>query len=151
MENRRVHGLLRRLLVTGICASIAAGYLPAASVHAEEVQADNAADVVADWKFSENGVKSGTIAGGDLVIAGHNYARHFSPIKSLTAGEEVYFTDMDGVVTAYQVAEVDTLSPTDVEEMTDSGYPLSLFTCSYGGRSRVAVRCDTIENRKDIY
>ena len=45
MENRRVHGLLRRLLVTGICASIAAGYLPAASVHAEEVQADNAADV----------------------------------------------------------------------------------------------------------
>ena len=69
MENGRVHGLLRRLLVTGICASIAAGYLPAASVHAEEVQADNAADVVADWKFSENGVKSGTIAGGDLVIA----------------------------------------------------------------------------------
>ncbi len=69
MENGRVHGLLRRLLVTGICASIAAGYLPAASVHAEEAQADNAADVVADWKFSENGVKSGTIAGGDLVIA----------------------------------------------------------------------------------
>ena len=59
MENGRVHGLLRRLLVTGICASIAAGYLPAASVHAEEAQADNAADVVADWKTAYRGSGGG--------------------------------------------------------------------------------------------
>ena len=69
MKKERVQGWLRRLLVTGICASIAAGYLPAAEVSAEEEGTDAAVDVVADWKFGESGVKSGSIAGGDLVIA----------------------------------------------------------------------------------
>lgn len=105
--------------------------------------------VMSDWSYPQLKIApcrySGSTKSGNLVIAGHNYARHFSPIKRLTAGDEVYFTDMDGVVTAYQVAEVDTLSPTAVEEMTDSGYPLTLFTCSYGGQSRVTVRCDVLE------
>lgn len=69
MKKRRVREWLRRLLATGICAAIAAGYLPAADVHAEEIQDGSAVDVVADWKFGENGIKSGSIAGGDLIIA----------------------------------------------------------------------------------
>ena len=84
---------------------------------------------------------SGSTKTADLVIAAHNYSRHFGPIKNLSPGDAVYFTDMDGVVTSYEVAEVDTLSPTAVEEMTDSGYALTLFTCTYGGQSRVTVRC----------
>ena len=69
MKKRRVREWLRCLLATGICAAIAAGYLPAADVHAEEIQDGSAVDVVADWKFGENGIKSGSIAGGDLIIA----------------------------------------------------------------------------------
>jgi sortase A len=43
------------------------------------------------------------------------------------------------------VAEVETLEPTAVEEMTNSGYALTLFTCTYGGQSRVTVRCDLVD------
>lgn len=102
--------------------------------------------VMSSWSYPQLKIAPcryyGSTKTGDLVIAAHNYTRHFGPIKHLAPGDAVYFTDMDGVVTAYEVAEVDTLNPTAVEEMTDSGYALTLFTCTYGGQSRVTVRCD---------
>lgn len=36
---------------------------------------------------------------------------------------------------------VDVLAPEAVEEMKDAGNDLTLFTCTYGGASRVTVRC----------
>ena len=51
---------------------------------------------------------------------------------------------MNGAVTSYEVVEVDILNPTAIEEMTDSGFDLTLFTCTYGGQSRVTVRCNTV-------
>lgn len=81
----------------------------------------------------------------NLVICGHNYARHLGQIKNLNPGEDVYFTDMDGEVWHYQVATVETLGPTDIENMTSGEYPLTLFTCTYGGATRVTVRCDRVD------
>ena len=55
--------------------------------------------VMAQW--SEEGLKTapGRYAGSpsedNLVIAGHNYRRHFSPIKWLEPGTEVCFTDAE--------------------------------------------------------
>lgn len=87
----------------------------------------------------------------DLVIAAHNYARHFGSLKTLAPGDAVYFTDMDGVVYDYEVAELDVLNPTDVEKMTSGEYDLTLFTCTYGGRSRVTVRCDRAKDAELPY
>ncbi len=105
--------------------------------------------VMSSWSYPQLRIAPcryyGSTKTGDLVIAAHNYSRHFGNIRNLSAGDEVYFTDMDGEITAYEVAEVDTLNPTDVEEMTDSGYALTLFTCTYGGQSRVTVRCNAVE------
>ena len=105
--------------------------------------------VMSEWDYTRLKLAPcryyGSTKTGDLVIAAHNYSRHFGNIRNLSAGDEVYFTDMDGEITAYEVAEVDTLNPTDVEEMTDSGYALTLFTCTYGGQSRVTVRCNAVE------
>ncbi len=102
-------------------------------------------------KWSYEGLKiapgrySGSVFTGDLVIAGHNYARHFSPIKQLNEGDEVDFTDMDGEVWIYEVSGVETLEPTQIEEMTtvteSDDWDLTLFTCNAGGRTRCAVRC----------
>lgn len=75
------------------------------------------------------------------MIAAHNYSCHFGQIKNLKTGDEVYFTDMDGIVNNYTVAEIDILNPTAVEEMTSGEFDLTLFTCTYGGQSRVTVRC----------
>ena len=35
----------------------------------------------------------------------------------------------------------DTLGKYDVEKMTSGDWDLTLFTCTYGGKSRVTVRC----------
>lgn len=84
---------------------------------------------------------SGSAYQDDLVLCAHNYATHFGGLKSLRTGDEVTFTDVDGNRFRYQVAAVEALAPTDIEEMTAGDWPLTLFTCTPGGQSRVAVRC----------
>ena len=77
-----------------------------------------------------------------MVICAHNYAQHFGRLKELKTGEIALFTGLDGTVTRYAVAEVQVLDSSAVEDMISGDYPLTLFTCTYGGRSRVTVRCD---------
>ena len=84
----------------------------------------------------------GSVRGEDLVLMAHNYAKHFGRLSQLSQGDMVIFTDMDGVVTQYQVMAQDILAPDAVEEMTAGAFDLTLFTCTYGGRSRVTVYCD---------
>lgn len=78
----------------------------------------------------------------DLVIAAHNYHSHFGKLKELQPGDGVLFTDTEGKTVEYYVVIQEILMPEDVEEMTDGRYDLTLFTCTYGGKSRVTVRCD---------
>lgn len=88
----------------------------------------------------------GSTKTNDLVIAAHNYARHFGNLAQLSVGDTVIFTDMDNAVSRYEVAELETLEPSAIEEMTAGAYDLTLFTCTYGGKSRVTVRCDRAED-----
>lgn len=83
---------------------------------------------------------TGSAEEGNLVICAHNYKSHFGILKNLKIGDTVYFTDMDGYVYEYEVAGSEVLQPTAVEDMTTSGFELSLFTCTYGGKTRLAVR-----------
>lgn len=85
---------------------------------------------------------SGTAYKDNFVIAAHNYDEHFGRLKNLSVGSSIIFTDMDGNVFNYEVAEIETLQPTAIEEMKSSGWALSLFTCTLGGEFRVTVRCD---------
>ncbi len=85
---------------------------------------------------------SGSVWTNDLVIAAHNYERHFGNLRNLDRGDTVIFTDVLDNVFNYEVAEVSTLQPTAVEEMISSNYPLTLFTCTPGGQTRVTVRCN---------
>ena len=70
---------------------------------------------------------------------------HFSPITWLAIGSSVYFTAADGLRWSYEVESVETLRPTQIEEMTTDtetdNWDLTLFTCTSGGGSRYAVRC----------
>lgn len=105
--------------------------------------------VMAQWSYAglkvAPGRYSGTTYGDDLVLCGHNYAKHFSPIKWLAIGSPVYFTDADGLRWSYEVESVETLHPTQIEEMTTAAetdsWDLTLFTCTSGGNARYAVRC----------
>ena len=105
--------------------------------------------VMSEWDYNRLNIApcrySGSTKTDDLVIAAHNFAQHFGGLSGLTGGEQVIFVDMDNVVSTYTVVAVEILAPTAVEEMTNGEYDLSLYTCTYGGRSRVTVRCDRAE------
>ena len=85
---------------------------------------------------------SGSAYLDDLIIAGHNYTRHFGGLKHLSIGDEVLFTDADGHVFSYAVSELEQLGPNDVEELESGSWALTLFTCTLGGKFRVTVRCE---------
>ena len=85
----------------------------------------------------------------DLVIAGHNYASHFGSLRTLKPGSRVDFTDMDGEVHTYEVIYLDTLAPTDVVAVQDSGYDLVLYTCTPGGKTRETVFCNRVLEAQD--
>ena len=89
---------------------------------------------------------SGSVYKDDMVIAAHNYQSHFSRLSALSQGNEVIFTDMDGNRFVYEVAVKETLPPTAVEEMISGEWDLTLFTCTYDGRSRFTVRCERLED-----
>lgn len=111
--------------------------------------------VMAQW--SEEGLKTapgryaGSLAEDNLVIAGHNYRRHFSPIKWLEPGTEVSFTDAEERVRYYEIEETEELLPDQVDAMitkteTDT-WDLTLFTCTTSGQARCAVRCKRIDKK----
>jgi len=82
----------------------------------------------------------------DLVIAAHNYSSHFGKLSSLKAGDRLTFTDMENILNIYAVEIVETLDPTRVDIVEDSGYDLVLYTCTYGGRERVVAFCNRVED-----
>lgn len=105
--------------------------------------------VMSDWSYPQLRIApcrySGSIWSDDMVLMAHNYARHFGQLSRLSIGEEVTFKDVNGITITYEVMAIDTLNPTEVEDMTSGEYDLTLFTCTYGGKSRVTVRCDRLE------
>lgn len=109
--------------------------------------------VMSTWDYTRLEISPcryyGSTKSDDLVICAHNYDGNFGSIRNLTAGDPVYFMDMDGKVWKYQVTEVDILPPNAVETMIEGDYDLTLFTCTYGGASRVTVRCERVDNKKE--
>lgn len=88
---------------------------------------------------------AGSVKTDNLVIAAHNYGRHFGRLSQLSEGDPVIFTDMDGKSYSYEVAAMDILESDAVEEMTAGEYDLTLYTCTYSGEKRVTVRCERAE------
>lgn len=82
---------------------------------------------------------------GVFVIAAHNYSSHFGKLQRLAHGDEVIFTDWQGNAFLYRVDCRETLAASDTERMCSDKWDLTLFTCTYGGRRRIAIRCQRIE------
>ncbi|MCI8360920.1 MAG: sortase [Clostridiales bacterium] len=101
--------------------------------------------VIEDWSYPKLRLApcryKGSAYLGDLIVAAHNYPRHFGGLKKLAPGDSVIFTDMDENRFTYEVTEVRQLGPAAMEEMEAGEWDLTLFTCTVGGGSRVAVRC----------
>lgn len=85
---------------------------------------------------------SGSINKNNLVICGHNFTNQFAELDRLTEGDEVIFTDAINVTHRYTVSAVEVIDGTDIKGMTESDFPLTLYTCNFTGKMRIAVRCE---------
>ena len=109
--------------------------------------------VMYNWNYKQLRIApcrySGSYYSDDLVICGHNYRSHFSPLRSVSPGADVYFITVKGEQIHYIVSNVEQVKPTGIEEMiansnnsdSTSEWDLTLFTCTLGGRTRYALRC----------
>ena len=105
--------------------------------------------IISEWSYDALQIApcrySGSAYLDNLVIAGHNYRSHFASLPQLQPGDTVTFTDMDGNVFSYAVSSLETLSSYAISDMTSGDWDLTLFTCTVGGQSRLAIRCDQAE------
>ena len=117
------------------------------SIPALELELPVAAEFSYDGMKSSPCLYSGSVYGGNMVIAAHNYGAHFGRIGSLMPGDEVFFTDAEAHRYAYEVCDMETLNPDQREALIQSSSKereLTLFTCNYSGAARVVVRCKSV-------
>lgn len=104
--------------------------------------------IISEWSYPNLKLSPcryhGSAYTDDLVLAGHNYPSHFGSLKNLYADDEIIFTDIDGNIFNYKVVEQEVLAATAIEEMNSGNWDLTLFTCTIGGKSRMAIRCEKI-------
>lgn len=104
--------------------------------------------VMSKWSYPQLRVAPcrywGSIYDDSMVIMAHNYERHFGKISTLEIGAPVQFVCADGSIYKYVVAKQENLEKQDTVEMVSSEWDLTLFTCTYGGGSRVTVRLERV-------
>lgn len=86
----------------------------------------------------------GSIYTNDLIICGHSYKSHFKYLANLNQEDIIIFTDITGNKYIYQVKVIEVLSPTDITEMIDNEFDLTLYTCTSDGLNRITIRCNRI-------
>ena len=113
--------------------------------------------VMKEWDYTRLKISpcrfTGSYYSDDLVICAHNYMRHLGPLLQIGIGEDIYFTNVDGLSIRYIVTNRETVEPTAVEQMIENtsnsetsllDWDLTLFTCTLGGSYRVTVRCERV-------
>ena len=106
--------------------------------------------VVSQWSKANARVApcryKGSVYVNDMIICAHNYKSHFGRLSSLSVGDSVLFTDMEGNLYRYRIMAFEVMDGTDIEQMESGDWDLTLFTCTYGGKSRLTVRCERAED-----
>ncbi len=86
----------------------------------------------------------GTANNDNMIIGAHNYKKHFANLSDLEYGNSIVFTSMEGIAYSYTVKSIETIMPDQLEQLMNTDYDLTLFTCTYGGRKRTVVRCEKV-------
>lgn len=89
-------------------------------------------------------VYAGSISENNLVIVGHNYDSQLAILNDLEADAKVNIklTLLDGSTYTYTSFAMESLNPDQVDEMISGKWDLTVFTCSYSGENRIAMRCN---------
>lgn len=107
--------------------------------------------VMSDWSYEKMKISPvryyGSFETDDLVICAHSYKTFFRYIKNLVVGDILIFTDMGGNSYLYKVEVIEILGPTDIKEMIENEFDLTLFTCTSDSKNRVTVRLNRVDNQ----
>ena len=98
------------------------------------------------WLKDTPCVYRGSVSQNNMILAAHNYRKHFGQIKELPIGAEIIFIEVEGGEHRYTVARIEILDGSAVAEMTGGAWDLTLFTCTYDGQKRYTVRCQRVAN-----
>ena len=105
--------------------------------------------VANNWSYSKMKISPcryyGSLDTNDLVICAHSYKHFFRYIRDLVSGDIVYISDLKGNKYTFEVKLVEVLGPEDINEMIESDFDLTLFTCTSDSQNRVTVRLDRID------
>lgn len=114
--------------------------------------------VMMDWDYAKLKISpcrySGSYFNDDLVICAHNSAAHFMSLWNIAIGTDVYFINVDGLRLHYVVSNLEDLQAEDISLMTQNNrnsdstadWDLTLYTCTYNGVQRLAVRCVRVQD-----
>lgn len=86
----------------------------------------------------------GSLKTNDLIICGHSYKAHFKYLSNLNQKDKIIINDNLGNSYIYEVEVIEILSPTDIEEMINNEFDLTLYTCTEDGLNRLTIRCNQI-------
>ena len=107
---------------------------------------DTELPVMKDWSYANLDIAPcryyGSIKHSNLIIAAHNYTSFFDKINKLNPDDEIIFVTADGVSYEYEVIQSELIDGGNSFLMRDNqdNWDLTLFTCTWSGYSRVAVR-----------
>ncbi|OGE45316.1 hypothetical protein A3B39_04510 [Candidatus Daviesbacteria bacterium RIFCSPLOWO2_01_FULL_37_10] len=88
------------------------------------------------WETSQTGASHLSVSAnpgtpGNIVIFGHNKQALFGKIRQLKLGDSIYLTDNNGKKYGYNVVEILTVRPSQIEVLNKTDYEvLTLYTCS---------------------
>ena len=109
--------------------------------------------ILGDWNYELLQIApcrySGSVAGEDLILLGHNFKSHFDSLKNIAVDDPVEFLSADGELHKYTVAEIELLHKTDVDKLERDEYALTFFTCTRGGEHRLVIRCVPVEEPEE--
>ena len=110
--------------------------------------------VMSGWNYRNLNIAPCRYAGSaylpGFAIAAHNFDGHFGRIKTLKDGDTIEFEDADGNIIKYEVSNVDIIEPTDIQNVVDIAWDMTLFTCTIGGKSRVVVHCTKLKEENGL-
>lgn len=86
----------------------------------------------------------GNLENDNLVIVGHNYDSQFGDFNKLAQSDlvEIKISLLDGSTYVYESIDIEYLNPDQIDEMVTGEWDLTLFTCSYSGEKRIAIRAN---------
>ena len=104
--------------------------------------------VLSDWDYTKLKkapcIYYGSISENNLIILGHNYRSHFGSLSKLEEKDKIVIKDLNSNKYIYEVVSKTVIDPHNSEEVIETGFDLTIFSCYSSGTQRIVVHANRI-------